>query len=457
MSVRFVETLDGHNWASWRDSLGVALPWLLTDDGPEGWSSFAAVADVTPPDRALARRRPVLADLLRGGAAPPRPGARHRRGHGALRGRPGHDRAVRPPPAVALRPRRRPPDALVHDEPRVDQEGRPDGRAVRVQQPVGHPVDGEAHVVLRHDASRHADPGDVDRPAEGLRVQARPRRSRSSRYARLFDLDEVGAAVGYPLFAKPFDGGGWAGVSRVDDGAALHRAYDDSGTYLLHLQRAVEPHDLFVRCIGFGPQTRLVRYDPSAPLHDRYTMDDGAVPDDQRQTLIDTTLTINSFFGWEFNSCEALRQGDTWHPIDFANACPDSQVTSLHYHFPWLVAANLRWSIFCAATKRPMPINLDWAPYFEIADSDAPVRREARRRTRRSPGSASRPPSSSRSAPPTCRTSIRSCGSSSPPRRPTTPCARRWRRSSRPTRSTSSPTCSGTASSSGAHDSAASV
>ena len=102
------------------------------------------------------------------------------------------------------------------------------------------------------------------------------------RYARLFDLDEVGEAVGYPLFVKPYDGGGWAGVSRVDDDAALHRAYDESGTYLLHLQRAVEPHDLFVRCIGFGPQTRLVRYDPSAPLHDRYTMDDGGVPDDQR-------------------------------------------------------------------------------------------------------------------------------------------------------------------------------
>ena len=29
MDVRFDETLDGHNWESWRDSLGVALPALL--------------------------------------------------------------------------------------------------------------------------------------------------------------------------------------------------------------------------------------------------------------------------------------------------------------------------------------------------------------------------------------------------------------------------------------------
>ena len=60
-------------------------------------------------------------------------------------------------------------------------------------------------------------------------------------------------------------------------------------------------------------------------------------------------------------------------------------MTSLHYHFPWLVAANLRWSVFCAATKRKMPVNLDWAPFFEIADTDAPYE-EKLADTRRSPG-----------------------------------------------------------------------
>ena len=95
---------------------------------------------------------------------------------------------------------------------------------------------------------------------------------------------------------------------------------------------------------------------------------------EEASVLEDMTLTINTFFGWDFNSCEALRQGDTWYPIDFANACPDSQVTSLHYHFPWLIKANLRWSIFCAVTKKPMHANLDWTPYYEIAARDLPYR-----------------------------------------------------------------------------------
>jgi hypothetical protein len=82
------------------------------------------------------------------------------------------------------------------------------------------------------------------------------------------------------------------------------------------------------------------------------------------------TMTINAFFGWEFNSCEALRVGHTWHPIDFANPCPDSQVTSLHYHFPWLVKAYVRWTVFCAATKRKMRRTPDWEPFLAIAKLD---------------------------------------------------------------------------------------
>jgi hypothetical protein len=194
------------------------------------------------------------------------------------------------------------------------------------------------------------------------------------RYARLFDLGAVGAKLGYPSYLKPYDGGGWQGVSRIDDEARLKQSYDESGRNVMHLQQAIEPYDQFVRVIGLGPQLKAIRYDPSQPLHDRYTMDQGFVNAADLKTLEDMTLTINAFFGWDFNSCEALSKDGVWHPIDFANACPDSQVTSLHYHFPWLVLANLKWSLFVAATKRPMRKTLDWDPFYEIARGKAPYK-----------------------------------------------------------------------------------
>jgi hypothetical protein len=49
-------------------------------------------------------------------------------------------------------------------------------------------------------------------------------------------------------------------------------------------------------------------------------------------------------------------------------------VTSLHYHFPWLVKAKLRWALFCTATRRPMRMNLDWSPYYAIRKMNLPYR-----------------------------------------------------------------------------------
>jgi hypothetical protein len=197
-------------------------------------------------------------------------------------------------------------------------------------------------------------------------------------YARLFSLEDIGEKVGYPFFMKPYHGGGWKGVSKIGDLADFQRDYDASGTELMNLQKAVLPYDWFVRCVGLGPQMRVVNYDPAAALHDRYRMDIDFLPAEDADLLRDMTLTINAFFGWDFNSCESLARGGVWHPIDFANACPDSQVTSLHYHFPWLIKGNLRWSIFCAATGRRMRKNLDWAPFYAVADRDLDPRERLR-------------------------------------------------------------------------------
>ena len=269
------------------------------------------------------------------------------------------------------------------------------------------------------------------------------------RYAKLFDLAKVGQAVGYPAVHEAVRrrrlGGREQGRRRRSSCAA---AYDESGTRVMHLQKAVLPFDLFVRASVSGRRCAVMRYDPGAPLHDRYKMDFDFVSAAEHRTLADTVLTINSFFGWDFNSCESLRQDGVFYPIDFANPCPDSQVTSLHYHFPWLVKAKIRWSVFAAVTGRRMRKNLDWEPFYEVARRTCRSREARALRADRPRALRHRPLRGVlRHAP--RRTSTRWPGSSSAPTSPRTRCARRSPRSSRRTRSSSSPSSSGGSSSSG--------
>ena len=110
----------------------------------------------------------------------------------------------------------------------------------------------------------------------------------------------------------------------------------------------------------------------------RWTTD--FVTADERPLLRDMTLTINASSAGTSTPARRCRKDGVWYPIDFANACPDSQVTSLHYHFPWLVKANIRWAIFCAATKRRCARRLDWEPFFDVAaEADLPYRERLRR------------------------------------------------------------------------------
>ena len=180
----------------------------------------------------------------------------------------------------------------------------------------------------------------------------------AAKYNRPFDLDAIAEQVGYPLFMKPYDGGAWVGVSRVRDRAELHRAYDESGQRLMHLQASVEGFDVFARSLSIGAETMVMKFRPDLPMHDRYAVDARLPLARGRRRGADDRPAVNAFFRWEFNSCETLVRGDEVHPIDYANACPDVAITSLHYYFPWAMKALLKWCAFCvghrpAAAARP--------------------------------------------------------------------------------------------------------
>jgi hypothetical protein len=142
----------------------------------------------------------------------------------------------------------------------------------------------------------------------------------AAKYNRPFDLEEIAARVGYPLFMKPYDGGQWVGVTRIGDSAELHRAYDASGERLMHLQAAVDGYDVFARSLSIGPETMVMRFRPEEPLHDRYSVSHDFLTPEVGGEVVAISRLINAFFRWEFNSCECLVRGDEVYPIDYANA-----------------------------------------------------------------------------------------------------------------------------------------
>jgi D-ala D-ala ligase C-terminus len=192
----------------------------------------------------------------------------------------------------------------------------------------------------------------------------------SERYNRAFDLDAVAESLGYPLFMKPYDGGAWVGVSKVRNSGELHEAYDTSEERLMHLQQAVEGYDVFARSLSIGPETMVMRFRPELPMHDRYAVEHDFLDAGAGTEVVTISKLVNAFFRWEFNSCESLVRGGEVHPIDYANACPDVAITSLHYYFPWAIKALLRWTAFCVVTGRRLRLDLDTSEYFAVADRE---------------------------------------------------------------------------------------
>ena len=193
----------------------------------------------------------------------------------------------------------------------------------------------------------------------------------AGRYNQPFDLDAIAAGVGYPMFMKPYDGGAWVGVSQIRNADELHAAYDASGERLMHLQAAVDNYDVFARSLTIGPETMVMKFRPELPMHDRYAVEHDFLDAATGDEVITISRVVNAFFRWEFNSCESLVRGRDVYPIDYANACPDVAITSLHYYFPWAMATLLRWTVYCVVSGRRSRLDTETGAYFAIADDES--------------------------------------------------------------------------------------
>ena len=184
-----------------------------------------------------------------------------------------------------------------------------------------------------------------------------------SNLAYPLDWESIFSYIGFPAYMKPFSGGGWKNVYKVNDSQDLFDKHSETGELVMMLQEEIF-FDEYYRCycIG-GKHVHIMPYEPRNPHHLRYVAD--FKPDKARVELMtDIVLRINKYLGYDFNTVElALRDGVPY-AIDFCNPAPDAELTSVgKENFDWVIETAANFAIEKAQKFEEGKDNLTWGDY----------------------------------------------------------------------------------------------
>src|SRR5216117_2956335 len=192
-----------------------------------------------------------------------------------------------------------------------------------------------------------------------------------------FPLDWQGIVdyVGMPAIMKPFDGGGWKNVSRVNTLEKLIAEYDQTGTLCMTLQEFID-FDQFVRCYCIGQQEVMIMpYDPRKPYlsGEQYVNDPNYLSPELSERVVADVRTLCTALGYDINTVEFAIKDGVPYAIDFMNPAPDAELQSVGtFYHGWVTEAvtNLVFKRLSEGTRQP---RYRWDAFL----NPAPTRTEA--------------------------------------------------------------------------------
>jgi glutathione synthase/RimK-type ligase-like ATP-grasp enzyme len=179
------------------------------------------------------------------------------------------------------------------------------------------------------------------------------------------DWDTIFNYVGFPAYMKPFSGGGWKSVYRLDSKEDFFEKHAETGQLVMLLQEEIVFEEYYrCYCIG-GKYVRIMSYEPRNPHHLRYVADfkPGA---ERLKQMTDIVLRINNYLGYDFNTVELAVRNGVPYAIDFCNPAPDAERTSVgEENFEWVVETMANYAIERAMENKEGMDNLTWGEYVK--------------------------------------------------------------------------------------------
>lgn len=188
------------------------------------------------------------------------------------------------------------------------------------------------------------------------------------------DWESIFNYVGFPAYFKPFAGGGWKNVYRVNSPEEFFQAYNETGQLVMMLQEEIIFSDYF-RCYCLDRKdVHIMQYDPKQPHHLRYVRNPKPVEKKLLESINNAVIALNVALGYDFNTVELAVRNGTPYAIDFCNPAPDADVNSVGTeNFEWIVEAAANMAIRKAKAHKAGKNNLTWGQFVNSFVNDKPL------------------------------------------------------------------------------------
>jgi glutathione synthase/RimK-type ligase-like ATP-grasp enzyme len=184
-----------------------------------------------------------------------------------------------------------------------------------------------------------------------------------SNLAYPLDWESIFSYVGFPAYMKPFAGGGWKHVYKLNNKEEFFNKHAETGQLVMLLQEEIVFTEYYrCYCIG-GKYVRIMPYEPRNPHHLRYAASFQPTPE-RLQQMTDIVLRINKYLGYDFNTVELAVRDNIPFAIDFCNPAPDAERSGVgEENFEWVVETAANYAIEKAMEHKPGEDNLTWGEY----------------------------------------------------------------------------------------------